>query len=150
MRIIETMKKIYNLIINITAFIIAIMCLGMLLVAFGIKAIYDCNDDMPLFIHIGFWDVIMLIAVCFMLCLFLKFQDKINRHLSVRYIIAIYIIIAVLFIIYVPLKPFSDMQQIYQGAIEIANGNFKYFDHNAYFMQYPNNMLITLVYGMLF
>lgn len=140
------MVKIYDWIMKLASRILAAICTGMLIIALGVKAVY-CYDDSPAFVQNGVWDAITLSVIIVLLLLGIHWRDILNRHISAKCSIAIYCVIAVLFILLVPLKPFSDMQQIYDGAIEIAKGNLEYFHQNAYFMQYPNNMLITLIYG---
>lgn len=140
------MVRIYDWIMKITSELLVVICTGMLVIALGVKAIY-CYDDSPTFVQNGMWDAITLLVVIVLLLFEIRWGDILNRHISAKCSIVIYCIIAVLFIVLVPLKPFSDMQQIYDGAIEVAQGNLAYFYKNAYFTQYPNNMLITLIYG---
>lgn len=143
------MGKIYDWIMKITSAILLMLCTGMLVIALGVKAIY-CYNDRPAFVQNDIWDAITLVIIIVLLFIGIQWREVLNKIITLKYSITIYCILAVLFVTFIPLKPFSDMQQIYDGAIEVAKGNLEYFYQNTYFTQYPNNMLITLVYGGIF
>lgn len=140
------MKKIYEFLIRTTSLIMMVLFGIMLLVSFGVKAVY-CYDDSPAFVRIQALDIVIFLGVLVFLMAGIYWREKLNHIFSVKLCVIVYIVCAVLFILLVPLKPFSDMQEIYMGALEIAKGNFAYFNQNIYFVQYPNNLLITIIYG---
>lgn len=142
--------KLYRFSLKITSFLLICISTGMLLISLLYKAIYR-YDDSPAFIRNGLGDLIALLILLLLFALGYHWREKINRYFSVKYSILIYFILAIFFVLLVPLKPFSDMQQIYQASLEVSKGNWKYFcKDNSYFTQYPNNLLITLLYGFLF
>ena len=142
--------KLYRFSLKITSFLLICISTGMLLISLLYKAIYR-YDDSPAFIRNGLGDLIALLILLLLFALGYHWREKINRYFYVKYSILIYFILAIFFVLLVPLKPFSDMQQIYQASLEVSKGNWKYFcKDNSYFTQYPNNLLITLLYGFLF
>ena len=142
--------KLYRFLLNITSVLLTCISTGMLLIALLYKAIYR-YDDSPAFVRNGFGDLVALFILLLLFALGYLWREKINRYFSFKYSIIIYFILAIFFVLLVPLKPFSDMQQIYQASLEVSKGNWQYFcGDNSYFTQYPNNLLITLLYGFLF
>lgn len=142
--------KLYRFSLKITSFLLICISTGMLLISLLYKAIYR-YDDSPAFIRNGLGDLIALLILLLLFALGYHWREKINRYFSVKYSILIYFILAIFFVLLVPLKPFSDMQQIYQASLEVSKDNWKYFCKDiSYFTQYPNNLLITLLYGFLF
>lgn len=139
------MKKIYSFAIQVVSKIMLLCFVAMLIISFGIKAVYNYNDS-PIFEKTQMLDIVFEIIVVGVFVAGVHWRKKINQ-ISAKISIIIFVILAFLFVIMVPLKPFSDMQQIYNGALNIAEGNMKYFTDNSYFMEYPNNILITLIYG---
>lgn len=140
-------KKIYDFIIRIASNVLFVVFGIMILFSIFIKSVYYFQNDSPGFELVNILDVLAIFLWGLILAIFWKFKDWISLHLKKKWIILSFFLTSLLFVIMLPLKPFSDMEQIYNAASKVAIGDFSYFANNSYFMQYPNNILVSLLYG---
>lgn len=88
-----------------------------------------------LFDYLGIFISFIIISIS----LFMINKFQIKNYL----LIIMYFIICILFILVVPLEPFSDMGKIYNIALEGLQGDLTYLS------QYPNNLPIVLIFSFL-
>lgn len=113
-----------------------------------IKAMYRYND-FPYFTSNTLLDYSILAMGIAVIIFMIQFKSFFNKVLDPRVVSLLFLICGVIFIYMVPLKPFSDMQQVYNAALEFSNFDFHRVASNIYFNQYPNNLLISMIYGFL-
>lgn len=118
----------------------------MLVLALFIKAMYRF-DDSPYFTLTTLLDVLAFICCLvfyYIIYRFAKIIEKIN--LFVWWII--FGGIALMYIVLVPLIPFSDMYYIDYGAKLIGSGNIKEILGNDYLQAISKNMKVAFFYGI--
>lgn len=141
------MKKLWN---SIDCLIYRCFFLFSLVLSFSllvIKAMYH-YQDYPYFTHWHLLDL-FLFLLCLLGMYFLwKHIDRIEQMLSVKWMIAVYLLAAVAFITLLPLKPFSDMQYVSEGAIKLAQFDMAGFKEIAYFKTFKGNIKTSLFYAL--
>lgn len=142
-------EELYNLGINCIRYCISIIFIIFVLVAFVIKPVYNFQDY-PEFDWMGINDYIVLILVVIVFFLIFKFRLKLDIILKKKIIVIVFFMAALSFIFLLPLKPFSDMLQIYEGAITVHQEGLEYFKSNVYYSVYPNNIMTALFYSLLY
>ncbi|MCB6571883.1 hypothetical protein LI142_20495 [Eubacterium limosum] len=143
------MSKFYILCIKFMRFFLFIVFFTFTVVSLFIKPIYN-YDDSPGFVSMTPEIFIYVLLGALGLIFLLKYRIVINKISKSWLITIIYIFLGMIFIILVPLKPFSDMEQIFRAAIEVSQFNFSYFSDSIYFRLCPNNVLVSFLYGLLF
>lgn len=141
------MKRLYSKTIEIVGYVLLLAFISILLMRAFVKPIYICQIDNPGFQCNEWFDYLCIGIMVLVFLLFFKYKDIINR-IPINIIIGSYVVLGILFIWQVPLKVFSDMSEIYNAAIAIATGGMDYFSNNGYFVTYPNNLLITILYAI--
>ncbi len=128
--------------------ILKIVFLVFLLVAIIIKSMYSFLD-MPYFEITNLYDVgMMLVALGIYGVIYWKrdlIQEKGNYLLG----FIIFMIIAIGFIYLVPLKPFSDMQHVYDAAIKFGNRDWSSILNDEYWNTFPSNVRLGVFWGIL-
>lgn len=143
----DTMGKYINLFIRF--FMLIVFSIYFILNLF-IKARYNIVEDSPYFQPTNVFYAICLILFVFCLILIVYNMDKVNDKLNIKIITSVYFLLAALYIILLPLKPFSDMNYIYEGALKFSSFNIQYFKGSDYFNSNNNNLMIAIIYGVLF
>lgn len=142
----EIMEKVYNLISKICKIIFGSIFVCFIVAALFIRAKYD-YADFPFFVRTG-WTDFLFIAVGGALFLILRRYKTWRKYVpSSKIIIGIFVFVALAFVLLVPLKPFSDMEQIYDAALQVINGNFHEVNTSNYFLNAPNNLVCVYIYA---
>ena len=146
------MKKIVGFIQNImddiSYVVLAVFFFVISIGSLFIKAMYDL-DDFPFFKRVGLSDYIFLI-ISFLLIYFLyKNRNKLYYFKGYFWAFGIYLTLSVIYIYMVPLKPFSDMSAIINGAINISKLDWKAFLADPYWDIFPGNMNLAVFWGIL-
>lgn len=105
-------------------------------------------EDYPYFTYWSFLDVFLFMIVFALLWYLWKHMNWIEEKLNIKWVIIGYVLIAVLFIYLVPLKPFSDMQYVSEGAIRIASFDIEGLKEIAYFKTFKGNIKTSLFYAI--
>jgi len=117
-----------------------------------IRAKYLMNDS-PVF-ELQKFSYNILIFIFIISFLFFKFFENFLKEMYYVllvfkfFIMLISILFQILFIIFVPLEPFSDMLQCHLGAIEVTKNNLSFLVNSQYFNLNPNNIFFTLLLGL--
>lgn len=112
-----------------------------------VKAMYHF-EDYPYFTCWNLLDVFLFIVVFALIWYLWKHIDWIENNLNIKWIALGYVLIALLFIYLVPLKPFSDMQHVSEGAIRIASFDMDGLNDIAYFKTFKGNIKTSLFYAI--
>lgn len=142
------LNLISNKLNNIARYTLLTIFLIFLTVSLIIKPMYDFRD-FPYFSRVEWLDYLMIVIFILGSILLNKYKEYLDRILSKRVIASSYFFIALFFVLMIPLNTFSDMKQVFNGAVAFANFDFISLKENAYFTTYPNNILITIFYGII-
>ena len=137
-------KIVSKISVNFTKLLFGIIILGMLF----INSIY-LYVDMPAFRINNIFNYLGIlfngILVIILVVIDKVFSDKYKNNKYIEIVLlGIYFVIEIIYIIMVPLKPFSDMRSV----TEIALSNFK--ENLNYLQIYPNNLPITFLFNLIF
>lgn len=105
-------------------------------------------DDSPYFSFFNIYDLVALIFVGCITILLIKYANTIENKLSYKWVTLIFIIIAICYIILIPLKPFSDMQYVWQGAVDFSNLNLEKIYTSQYLQTFKANIKLSVILGM--
>ncbi len=141
-------QKISKLMDYIARNILKIVFLVFLLAAIIIKSMYSFLD-MPYFELTGLYDVGMMILALVIYGLIYWKRDLIQEKGNYLIGFIIFIIIAIAFIYLVPLKPFSDMQHVYDAAIKFGNREWASILDDEYWNTFPSNVRLGIFWGVL-
>lgn len=120
-----------------------------LLISLIIKPMYNF-EDYPFFVKVNFYDYVIMIIFVLGIFFISKHIKNIDARISKKTITIIYFCSALIFILIFPLKTFSDMEQVLNGAISFSNFDFISLRENIYFITNPNNIFIAILYGIIF
>lgn len=125
-----------------------IFCICVFLGALIIKAMYNMAD-FPYFVLNKGIDIVFL--VLFVLCYrFLYIKRKwIQQTIRLRWIILLFSVIAIIYILILPIKPFSDMQQVTEGALLFSKMDIQGIINSGYLQYVTKNLKVSLFYGIL-
>lgn len=129
---------------NVLKIVFSIIFIGALV----IKAMYSF-DDSPYFTHNNLCDYVMIIVVCVVLGLIIKFRNWLNVHMNYKLCCVAFFIISLLYILMVPLEPFSDMAAVYRGALKFARFEISDLLDDNYWKLFPGNILLAVFWGII-
>lgn len=113
-----------------------------------IKAMY-CFDDSPYFTYNSIYDILSGTLCLFIFILIVKSSDFIQEHINYKVCFIMFLFFSILFIFLVPLKPFSDMNAIYHGALHISRFEFYELLSDNYWSEFPGNIILATFWGIL-
>ena len=118
------------------------------LIGLWIKPVYKF-DDSPCFEKINLVDIMMFGLIILIFAALFYLRDIIQDKIRLRHIFLLFWGIALLYIYLVPLKPFSDMQQIYETAKNFASFQWEQIGKGEYWMEFPGNIRVGIFWGIL-
>lgn len=142
------MSKIYNVISKICKITFGSIFLCFIIAALFIRAKYD-YADFPFFTGTGVLDFLLLAAGGILILILIKNKVWIKYVPDGKIVIGVFVSIALIFVLLVPLKPFSDMEQIYDAALQVINGKFHEVNTSNYFLNAPNNLVCVYIYAFI-
>lgn len=123
-----------------------IFCAIILLGAFFIKAQYDFAD-FPYFTWNYSYDIFLFVCVlCGYLFLF-KNRELIQKKIPYPALFAVFGLIGVVYVFLVPIKPFSDMSYVTEGALYFASGDLEGVLVSKYLQLISKNLKVSMFYG---
>lgn len=128
--------------------VLKVFFLCFLVVAIVVKGMYSFWD-MPYFELSTIYDIVILIVVCILYGIIYKKRNWIQENIRYIWGFFFFMLLAVLFIYLVPLKPFSDMEHVYQAAIQFANMQWDGILNDVYWNAFPGNMRLGIFWGIL-
>lgn len=113
-----------------------------------VKAMYSF-DDSPYFTNVSMCDIIMGIVAFLMATFIYKKRAWLQENLNCKLCFGTFLIVAVVFILLVPLTPFSDMASIWRGALNFSQFKWYEFLADEYWNVFPGNILLACFWGFL-
>lgn len=113
-----------------------------------IKAMYNMAD-FPYFVLNKGVDIIMLVGILGLYLWIFKQRQKIQKKISFWMLFAFWGIVGLVYIYMVPIKPFSDMKNVTEGAIAFANRDFDAILSFGYLQNISKNLKVALFYGII-
>ncbi len=114
--------------------------------ALAIKAMYSM-DDFPYFQKNGIWDLVLTAAMIALLLAVFRKKEIIEKKLNYMFLFLFFGGLGCLFLFLVPLRPFSDMQYVAEGALQIAAGNVDGILQSDYLQMITKNLKVSLFYA---
>lgn len=106
-------------------------------------------DDFPYFESNTIYDLFSMVIVFLIVVLIFKYRDWLQNKLKWWHFAVPYVLIGVLFVVFVPLKPFSDMEHIYQAALRFAKFDWASVMNDSYWNIFPGNVYLSVFWGLL-
>lgn len=119
-----------------------------LVVATVIKAMYSF-DDSPYFTTTSKLDIVMFLFIFACFVALYKNREWIQRKLDYRICFVLFLVIELLYIFLVPLKPFSDMSAVCQGALNFSRLDWTAMLNDQYWNMFPANIELSIFWGIL-
>ena len=118
-----------------------------LIISVVCKAMYHFQDY-PYFTKNGPADFICIGLATGVYLMLIKKRDALQEKLNCRLCFILYMAAAVTYIFLVPLKPFSDMRAVTEGAISFSKLNWKEFFADPYWEVFPGNIYLAVFWGL--
>lgn len=113
-----------------------------------IKPMYNF-DDSPYFELITSYDVICGLGILGISYAIYKLRNLIQEKMRYIYGFVVFMAIALLFIYFVPLTPFSDMKYIYESALQFSKFDWKELMQGEYWQMFSSNLYLGAFWGIL-
>ena len=143
----KIVQKLYGIAGKIVKTVCFTLCVLFFAAAFFIHARYDYGD-FPFFERNHLEDYMMLLVCCLALAVLYRKRDLAETLINKKVCTVIFMVTAISFIILLPLKPYSDMGEIYHIGLEIADKGLKAAYESEYLQTYPNNLIISYIFGI--
>lgn len=142
------LNKIKNLMDHVSRYVLFVVFSLVFVVGLFIKAMYSF-DDYPYFSSTNLIDILTAAIVIFLfICAFRK-RNWLQQHLNYKICCAVFAACAVLYIVLVPLKPFSDMRAVYEGALNFSTFQWDALLQDDYWNVFPGNIKLAVFWGVL-
>lgn len=125
-----------------------LFCSAILVGAFFVKAQYDFND-FPYFTWNYSYDVFLCVFVLLGYLFLFKKREWIETKIPYLVLWLLFGIIGVVYVFMVPIKPFSDMSYVTEGALYFANGDIDGILASEYLQVITKNLKVSMFYGFL-
>lgn len=122
-------------------------CICVFLLALFVKARYSFLDY-PYFGRNSIFDILLLIMCLFVYWGIFYYSEKIEDKIKYWMLWVLFGIIAILFVILVPLKPFSDMKYVAEGALLFGKRDIGSIMASRYLQSITKNMKVSLFYSI--
>lgn len=122
-------------------------CAIILVIAFFVKAQYDFAD-FPYFTWNYSYDIFLFVCVlCGYFFLFKK-REIIEKKIPYPILFTVFGLIGVVYVFLVPIKPFSDMSYVTEGALYFASGDIEGILASEYLQVITKNLKVSMFYGL--
>lgn len=144
-RLIDRLQKIMDFIARYTLLVVLSL---IFVVGLFIKAMYSF-DDFPYFTFPNKYDFLAALLVLAMFAgVYLK-RDWIQQHLNYRLCAVFFVLCALAYVLLVPIKPFSDMDPVYNGALHFSQFQWDEMLQDEYWEMFPGNIRLAVFWGIL-
>lgn len=120
----------------------------LLIGALFIKAQYDFMD-FPYFTWNGVVDILIFIAILLSYILLYKNREWVEKKIPYGLLICLFGVLGTLYVFLVPIKPFSDMSYVTEGALLFADGDIEGILNSSYLQVITKNLKVSMFYGFL-
>lgn len=125
-----------------------VFCIIILIGAIFVKAMYDFGD-FPYFTWNLALDVLIFIVMIGVYYLLLKCADKWSKFINYPMLWVIFGALGCLIVFFIPIKPFSDMQYVTEGALLFSKGDINGIMASDYLQVITKNLKVSMFYGIL-
>ncbi len=115
--------------------------------ALFVKAMYNMADY-PYFILNTAVDIFLLLILIGGYLFLFKNMEVIERKISYPVLFIIFGLIGILFVVLLPIRPFSDMQFVTEGALLFAKRDIAGILSSGYLQYITKNLKVALFYGI--
>lgn len=115
---------------------------------FIIKPMYNI-DDSPYFTHPDLYDLAAMILVLVIGILVYRFREVLQKRMNCWIGFIAFVVVIGLYIWLVPLRPFSDVKAVVDGALNFASMNIQDMLAADYWNIFPGNIRLSLFWGIL-
>lgn len=123
-----------------------LFCSVILIGALFVKALYNFNDS-PYFEWNASYDIFLFLFMIVIYMFLFKQRDKIEK-IPYPVLWVIFGIIGAAYVFLVPIKPFSDMSHVTEGALLIAEADIEGILSSSYLQYITKNLKVSLFYGI--
>ena len=123
------------------------LCIIIFAVALVIKAKYSFQD-FPYFERNTIFDIIFLALFVILYMILYKNKGIIEKKIKYWMLWLFFGILGVLFVVLVPIKPFSDMQHVVNGALLFAKRDINGILNSEYLQNITKNMKVSGFYAL--
>lgn len=141
------MHKIVNFIDKTVRRFWIVLCIIIFAVALVIKAKYSFQD-FPYFERNTIFDIIFLALFVILYMILYKNKGIIEKKIKYWMLWLFFGILGVLFVVLVPIKPFSDMQHVVNGALLFAKRDINGILNSEYLQNITKNMKVSGFYAL--
>lgn len=106
-------------------------------------------EDYPYFESNTIYDFLAMAVVLLFILLVFRYRSWIQRKMKWWHFVVVYMAIGLLFVIFVPLKPFSDMEHVYQAALRFSEFEWESVMDDSYWNIFPGNVYLSVFWGIL-
>ncbi|WP_418462928.1 hypothetical protein [Frisingicoccus sp.] len=125
-----------------------VFCIIIFCGALVVKAKYHMADY-PYFTWNSVIDIILLVFIVMCYYFLHKYAQKIENHMNYFVLWIVFGIIGILYVLLVPLKPFSDMAYVTEGAMFFSRGDIDGILASEYLQMTIKNIKVSMFYGIL-
>lgn len=140
------MQKFVNIIDTAVRKFWMLFCIVIFLLAIVIKALYSMHDY-PYFSKNTWADILFLLLFITGYSLLYYFSPKIEKKVKYWMLWIFFGIVGVTFILLIPLKPFSDMKYVADGALLFAKRDIDSILTSDYLQHITKNMKVSVFYS---
>lgn len=141
------MNKFINIVDRIVSRFWLGFCTLIFVFAVIIKAMY-AMEDYPYFKWSSFADLFFIAGAVGGVYLIFHFKEKIEQRINYVVIISFFAVLGIAFVLLVPLKPFSDMQYVVEGALCFARRDLNGILASEYLQFITKNLKVSMFYGI--
>lgn len=113
-----------------------------------IKAQYHMADY-PYFSKNSVLDILLMGLMIICCCFLYRYAERIESVINYPALWIAFGLLGVLFVILVPIKPFSDMAQVTEGALSFSGGDIDGILASDYLQMITKNLKVSMFYGIL-
>lgn len=141
-------KQIQFLMDKISRYTLLILFSAIFTAGLFLKAMYSF-DDSPYFTMPDRYDGIAILVIVGIAAVVCCKRKWIQKYLNYKVCFAVYMLCAGLLILLVPLRPFSDMEAVYQGALYFSKLDWQGMMQDDYWNIFPGNIKLSVFWGLL-
>lgn len=142
------MSRVIKIIDFLTTKFWEIFCMIIFCGSLVVKARYHM-EDYPYFTWNSVIDIVLLVLMIGCYYFLHRYAEKIEDYISYLVLWLIFGVVGILFVLMVPLKPFSDMSYVTEGAMFFARGDIEGILASDYLQMTIKNIKVSMFYGIL-
>lgn len=141
------MKKVIVLFDNVVTRFWMIFLATILGVSFICKAMYNM-DDFPFFEYTKGLDIVLVVTLLIGYIMLFKFHSFIENKVPYTILLFLFGVVAIGFVMMVPIEPISDPKEVVNGALMFARGDIDGILSSEYMQYIMKNMKVAIFYAL--